>query len=189
MIIPSHPPSLDHDQDPPPYQESQRLPSERRSSLYAPPVPSRSSSPRERERESEPSLDEAIETTSLVPPPPPPKDREKTKEKDVLSQVWDTKPIASGSSRSPDLASTSYTSPAQDPLNPAPDAFTRPAAKGYEYSPFQPMTMLGISSNLADGFPMIPPPVNLEDDGNARKGSDPQHPFVSHDVTEDDWLK
>ena len=189
MIIPSHPPSPDHDQDPPSYQESQRLPSERRSSLYAPPVSYRSSPPREREREWEPDVDEPTETTSLVPPPPPPKGREKAKEKDDPSQVWDAKPTASTSSRSPDPASTSYISPAQDPLNPAPDAFTRPTAKGYEYSPFQPMTMLGISSNLADGFPMIPPPINPEDDRSARKGPDPQHPFVSHDVTEDDWLK
>jgi len=51
------------------------------------------------------------------------------------------------------------------------------------------MTMLGISSNLADGFPMIPPPINPEDESDTDKGPGPQHPFVSHDVTEDDWLK
>jgi hypothetical protein len=47
------------------------------------------------------------------------------------------------------------------------------------------MTMLGISSNLTDGFPTIPPPINPE--GEVGKAN-PQHPFVSHDVTEEDWL-
>ena len=185
MIIPSRPPSPD--QDPPPYQESQRLPSERpTTSLYAPPISSRSNPPREREKELEADPDGATETTSLVPPPPPPK------EKEDPSQIGDTIPTASASSssRSPDPASTSHTSPTQDPLNPAPDAFTRPTANDYEYSPFQPMTMLGISSNLADGFPMTPPPIlNFEDETSTGKGPGPQHPFVSHDVTEDDWLK
>ena len=181
MIIPSRTPSEDH--EPPPYQESQRLPSERppTSSFYAPPVSSRPNPPREGELV--PDLDEATETTSLVPPSLPPKEKEKGGEKDP--SIWDSKAPASAS---PDPASASYT-PAQDPLNPAPEAFTRPSAKDYEYSPFEPMTMLGISSNLADGFPMIPPPINIIDERNMDKGPDPQHPFVSHDVTEDDWLK
>lgn len=180
MIIPSRPPS-EPDQDPPPYQESQRLPSERSSSsFYAPPISSRQTS---RAEELGPDPDEASETTSLMPPAPPPKDKEKGTEKDNLSQVWDTK------SPLPDPASTSHASPTQDPLHPAPEAFTRPTAKEYEYSSFQPVTMLGISSNLADGFPMIPPPINPEDERSSGKGPDHPHPFVSHDVTEDDWLK
>ena len=98
------------------------------------------------------------------------------------SMVWGSTPGAS-TSRSPNPGSAT-----QDPLNPAPDAFTRPTPKTYAYLPFQPMTMLGISSNLAEGFPLIPPPINPEDEGRAGQPNG-QHPFASHDVTEDDWLK
>lgn len=103
------------------------------------------------------------------------------------SMVWGTTSAAS-TSRSQNQASASHTSITQDPLNPAPDAFTRPTPKNYAYLPFQPMTMLGISSNIANGFPMIPPPINPEDERTAGKAN-PQHPFVSHDITEEDWLK
>ena len=183
MIIPSRPPS-EPDQDPPPYQESQRLPSERSAgSFHAPPISSRHNP---RTEELGPDLDETAETTSLVPPTPPPKDNEKETDTRNLSQAWVTKPTASPL---PNPASTSHASPTQDPLHPAPDAFTRPTARDCEYSSFQPVTMLGISSNLAEGFPMIPPPINPEDERSAGKGPDRPHPFVSHDVTEDDWLK
>ena len=185
MILPSQPSSSsdggDRDQAlPPPYQEavppSQLLPSERpTNSLYAPSVSSRSDSLRE-----------------PVPHPNfPPREKEKEKEGTAQralgafsSMVWGT---ASTSSRPPGPASISHTSmvQTQDPLNPAPSAFARPTPKNYAYLPFQPMVMLSISPNLADGFPMIPPPINSEDETKAN----PQHPFVSHDVTEDDWLK
>ncbi|KAF9789388.1 hypothetical protein BJ322DRAFT_1177392 [Thelephora terrestris] len=75
--------------------------------------------------------------------------------------VWGA-PSAASTSQSP--GSTSNISTSQDPLNPAPSAFTRPTPKNYTYLPFKPMTMLGISSNLANGFPIIPPPINPEDE-------------------------
>jgi hypothetical protein len=99
--------------------------------------------------------------------------------------VWGA-PSAASTSRSPGSSSNIPTS--QDPLNPAPSAFTRPTPKNYAYLPFKPMTMLGISSNLADGFPIIPPPINPEDEKQVGKAN-AQHPFVSHDVTEEDWPK
>jgi len=216
MILPSEPPSSydGEDQDhalPPPYQESvpssQRLPSERpTSSLYAPSVPSRPDPPREREpAPGQSSLDEKgplpephIPTGRTYSDPllSPSKEKEREREGPAQrafdmfsSMVWGATPGASASgSRSPNPASTSQTSTVQDPLNPAPSSFTRPTPKNYAYLPFQPMTMLGISSNLADGFPMIPPPINPEDERDVGKAH-PQHPFVSHDITEEDWSK
>jgi len=206
------------DQDrtlPPPYQEtvpsSQLLPSERpTSSLYAPSVSSRPDPLREGEMEPAPRqspLDEKNPTRFPEPPIStgrtnsdpllsPSKEKEREREGPAQrafdmfsSMVWGAAPGASTSSlRSPNPASASSTSAAQDPLNPAPPAFTRPTPKNYAYLPFQPMTMLGISSNLADGFPIIPPPINPEDERDVGKAN-PQHPFVSHDITEEDWSK
>lgn len=216
MILPNQPPSSRNGEEhpPPSYQDSvppsQLTPSERpTASLYAPPVSSRSGPPHENERGVTPlnSLDEkspgvgfpepAFSTgrTHSEPPPLPPKDKEKEELKGgpaqrafgAFSSVWGASNTAS-TSRVPNPAgSTSNTLVPQDPLNPAPPAFTRPTPKSYAYLPFQPMTMLGIGSNLADGFPMIPPPINPEDERQVGKAN-PQHPFVSHDVTEEDWL-
>ena len=191
MILPNErqaPSSYDDDHaTPPPYQErvppSQLLPSERpTTSVYAPSVSSRPEPPREREKE-------------LPPQPGFPDEKSKGKERegdgqralDVFSSmIWGT----SSAPTSPNPASTSRISAVQvhDPLNPAPAAFTRPTPKNYAYLPFQPMTMLGIGEKLVDGFPMIPPPVNSQDDTSAGKAN-AQHPFVSHDITEEDWLK
>jgi len=188
MIIPSYD-GEDQDQTlPPPYQESasssQHPSSGRRtSSLYA---PSRSDPPRERGRESGSNLGYPDEKSL----PLLPKDEEGPAQRAFnmfSSMTWGATSAAS-TSRSQNTASTGHTSLTKDPLNPAPDAFTRPTPKNYAYLPFQPMTMLGISANLTDGFPVIPPPINPEDEGSAGK-VDPQHPFVSHDITEEDWLK
>lgn len=214
MILPT-PPTSPHDGEdqtlpPPSYQESvpssQLLPGERPTvSLYAPPVSSRSGSSYGREGGSTPRLNSQDGRKSGIlfpepdvsePPPVPPKD-----EKELLrdgptqrafgmfsSMVWGA-PSNASTSRSSNLAgSSSNDITTQDPLNPAPPAFTRPTPKNYAYLPFEPMTMLGISSNLTDGFPTIPPPINPEDEKQVGKAS-AQHPFVSHDVTEDDWLK
>jgi len=207
MIIPSQPPSsYGEDQDPtlpPPYQErgpaSQLLPSERpTTSPYAPSISLRSNPPREREKELPPHPTPPGENSPIgFPEPRTPTARTNSNTfpspfkggegpaqrafEMFSSMVWGT-PSTASISRSPNLASTSTP---QDPLNPAPLAFTRPTPKNYAYLPFQPMTMLGISSNLADGFPLIPPPINSEDESKTNT----QHPFVSHDVTEDDWLK
>jgi hypothetical protein len=182
MIIP---PYDGEDQDqalPPPYQESASPSRRRTSSLYA---PSRSD-PRERGSESGANPDYPVEKS----PPLPPKEGESPAQRvfSVFSSLaWGATP-ATSSSRSSNPASASHTSLTRDPLNPAPEAFTRPTPKNYTYLPFQPMTMLGISANLADGFPMIPPPTNPEDERSVGKAN-PQHPFVSHDITEEDWLK
>ena len=214
MILPT-PPTSPHDGEdqtlpPPSYQESvpssQLLPGERPTvSLYAPPVSSRSGSSYEREGESTPRLHSQDgrkpgisfpEPVTSEPPPPPPKD-EKESLRDgptqrafgvFSSMVWGA-PSNASTPRSPSIAGSSSNAFAtQDPLNPAPPAFTRPTPKNYAYLPFGPMTMLGICSNLADGFPAIPPPINPEDEKQVGKAN-AQHPFVSHDVTEDDWLK
>ena len=216
MILPSNPPSSLNDEDqtlpPPSYQESvpssQLLPRDRPTgSLYAPPVASRFGSSYEREAELTPrmsSLDEnspgfpepAIPSGGAYsePPPVPPKDKEKEAFQDCAGQrafgvfssmVWGA-PSAASTSRSPNPAGNTLST--QDPLNPAPSAFTRPTPKNYAYLPFKPMTMLGISSNLVDGFPIIPPPINPEDEKQVGKAN-VQHPFVSHDVTEEDWSK
>jgi hypothetical protein len=183
MIIP---PYDGEDQDqalPPPYQESASPSGRRTSSLYA---PSRSD-PRERGSESGANPDYPVEKS----PPLPPKEGESPAQRvfSVFSSLaWGTT-SATSSSRSPNPASASHTSPTQDPLNPAPDAFTRPTPKNYTYLPFQPMTMLGISSNLADGFPDDPSPAQPRRRKERGQGPDPQHPFVSHDITEEDWLK
>lgn len=199
MIIPTQSPSpydrQDQDQAlPPPYQESasssQRISTERRtSSLYAPPV-----SPR-----SDPNPGYPDEKSLPIVPPKPRSPTERahsdplfspSKDKDGPAQraidafssiIWGNAPTAS--------TSRSQNPTAQDPLDPAPAAFTRPTPKNYGYLPFRPMTMLGISSNLANGFPTIPPPINSEDETGAAGKAISQHPFVSHDVTEDDWSK
>jgi len=181
----------DHDQaTPPPYQErvppSQLLPSERpTASVYAPSsISPRSEPPREGEKE-------------LPPHPGFPDEKSKGKEKEgecpaqrVLGVFSSMILGTSSAPTSPNPASSSRTSivQVQDLLNPAPAAFTRPTPKNYAYLPFQPMTMLGISEKLVDGFPLIPPPINSEDETSAGKAN-AQHPFVSHDITQEDWLK
>lgn len=201
MIVPGGKPTSSHDGEdlpPPSYQESvpspQLVHGERpTASLYAPPVSSRSGFSYESEGGSgigfpEPTIPDG--GINSEPPPLPPRDREKAEMRDgpgqrafgaFSSMVWGTSATPS-TSRPPNLAG----SPNQDPLNPAPSAFTRPTPKNYAYLPFQAMTMLGIGSNLAGGFPTIPPPINPEDERQVGRAN-PQHPFVSHDVTEEDW--
>jgi len=201
MILPNEqhqPPSSSHDDGdgdqatPPPYQEtvpaSQLLPSERlTTSVYAPSVSSRSDPPPEMEKELPPnpsfSDEKSGENGKEVEDPA-------QRAFDVFSMIWGTTSNAPASPRSPGQASTSQNSmvQARDPLNPAPAAFTRPTPKNNAYLPFQPLTMLGISPKLADGFPLIPPPINSGDETDAG-GANAQHPFFSHDITEEDWLK
>ena len=216
MILPTQPPSSHNGEDqtlpPPSYQEavppSQLAPGERpTASPYAPSVSSRAGPARESERGPTPRLNSPDQKSPNLgfPEPtfstgksyselPPLSPKEKGKEVlrdgpgqralDVFaSMVWGT-PNTASTSRSPNPA-TSNTP--RDPLNPPPSAFTRPTPKNYAYLPFQPMTMLGTSSNLTEGFPMIPPPIILEDETQGKANS--QHPFVSHDVTEEDWLR
>ena len=211
MILPSQSQNGEDQSLPPPsYQDSvpssQLTPNERpTAALYAPSLSSRFRPSNENERGSTSRLNSPNEKVGFPepdistgnaysePPPLPPKDKEKEVLRDgpgqraldaFSSMVWGTSPTAS-TSRSP--IPSGSTSNIRDPLNPSPSAFTRPTPKHYAYLPFQAMSMLSISSNLADGFPTIPPPINPEDERQVGKANS-QHPFVSHDVTEEDWL-
>ena len=64
-------------------------------------------------------------------------------------------------------------------LNPPPPSFERPRAAGVSYTPFEPTSLLGISSDLTRTFPRMAPPC-----ANAA-----EHPFATHDVTEQDWSR
>lgn len=67
----------------------------------------------------------------------------------------------------------------RNPLDPPPLQFSRPAPGNYPYNMFPPMVCLGMSANLADGWPIVPPP--------APQGM--EHPFMSHDIMEQDWTQ
>jgi len=58
-----------------------------------------------------------------------------------------------------------------------PTCFARRPPSGNTYPPFQPMHLTSIGQYLSRGFPQRQPPSNVD-----------PHPFVSHDVTEEDWL-
>jgi hypothetical protein len=45
------------------------------------------------------------------------------------------------------------------------------------YPPFNPTFLIATGQYLTRGFPALPPPSNVN-----------PHPFVTHDVTEDEWL-
>ncbi|KAI0702010.1 hypothetical protein BC835DRAFT_150457 [Cytidiella melzeri] len=64
-------------------------------------------------------------------------------------------------------------------FNPPPACFTRPPPHNpLMSSPFPPCSLLSIDSRLDNGFPTIPPPSSLQ-----------PHPFIIHDVTEEDWTR
>ncbi|KAI0699183.1 hypothetical protein C8T65DRAFT_710052 [Cerioporus squamosus] len=63
-------------------------------------------------------------------------------------------------------------------LNPPPPSFGRPPAPGAPYSMFPAMVLIGKGSTLDRGFPYIPPDTPLV-----------PHPFVTHDVNEQDWRR
>lgn len=67
----------------------------------------------------------------------------------------------------------------KNPLDPPPPQFNRPPPGNYPYMMFPPMACLSMSNKLDDGWPMLPPPAPMGG----------QHPFLSHDVTEEDWTK
>lgn len=57
--------------------------------------------------------------------------------------------------------------------------FKRPAPGHYAYVQFRPLSVLAVSEKLQDGFALLPP---VTTPGEA-------HPFISHDITEEDWQK
>jgi len=79
----------------------------------------------------------------------------------------------------PDGLERGWFTSSKNPLDPPPKMFKRPAPAHYSYIKFQPLSVLAVSDKLQDGFALIPPVTAPGD----------QHPFVSHDITEDDWHK
>lgn len=65
-----------------------------------------------------------------------------------------------------------------DVLNPPPPSFTRAPGGNFPYSPFPPCVLHGIGETLDKGFPVVPPPSNVQ-----------PHPFATHDVKEEDWAR
>lgn len=86
-----------------------------------------------------------------------------------------------GPSRSPSPSSGfRFKSPTADELlNPPPPGFTRaPPFHEFIDQPFQPFSLISIDSKLDKGFPAMPPPSPAQ-----------PHPFVVHDVNEEDWTR
>ena len=79
----------------------------------------------------------------------------------------------------PDDLERGWFSSSKNPLDPPPKMFKRPPPGHYSYIKFQPMSVLAVSEKLQDGFALIPPVTAPGD----------QHPFISHDITEEDWHK
>lgn len=79
----------------------------------------------------------------------------------------------------PDDSERGWFTSSKNPLDPPPNMFKRPPPGHYSYIKFRPVSVLAVSDRLQDGFALIPP-VTVPGE---------QHPFVSHDITEDDWHK
>jgi Domain of unknown function (DUF4646) len=59
-----------------------------------------------------------------------------------------------------------------------PPSFSRAPPSQCSYPPFPPTYLISTGSSLDKGFPLLPPPSNAQ-----------PHPFVSHDVNEEDWAR
>ncbi|KAF8189361.1 hypothetical protein BJ912DRAFT_967327 [Pholiota molesta] len=57
-------------------------------------------------------------------------------------------------------------------------SFSRVPPEDLAYGPFPPIFLVAISKTLAKGFPPAPPPSSTR-----------PHPFTSHNVLEEDWLR
>lgn len=66
----------------------------------------------------------------------------------------------------------------EDLLNPPPPCFQRQPPHGSSRSAFESMAVVAVGDQLDTGFPPAVPP-----------SSEFPHPFVSHDVGEEDWAK
>ncbi|EKM56387.1 uncharacterized protein PHACADRAFT_183084 [Phanerochaete carnosa HHB-10118-sp] len=60
--------------------------------------------------------------------------------------------------------------------HPPPPSFSRSPQPQFPYSPFPPLVAASVDKSLDHGFPLVPPPSHLQ-----------PHPFMAHDVNEDDW--
>ena len=67
-------------------------------------------------------------------------------------------------------------------LNPPPECFSRAPAHGLTYAPFQPLVLLSKGAMLDRGFPYVAPEAT-----KAGTEVETLHPFVEHDVSEQDW--
>ena len=79
----------------------------------------------------------------------------------------------------PDGLERGWFSSSKNPLDPPPKMFKRPSPPHYAYTKFQPMSVLAVTDQLQGGFALIPPVTAPGD----------LHPFISHDITEEDWHK
>ncbi|KAF7796150.1 hypothetical protein EIP86_007324 [Pleurotus ostreatoroseus] len=68
-----------------------------------------------------------------------------------------------------------YSNPPSGPMTPSLD---RLAPKDLGDISFSPCALFSLSEHLEDGFPVLPPPANLE-----------PHPFATHDVNAMDWTE
>lgn len=71
--------------------------------------------------------------------------------------------------------------PGADPadiLNPPPPSFGRIPPGDVSYESFTPCVLASVGKELDKGFPSAAPPSNAQ-----------PHPFVAHDVREEDWLR
>ncbi|EKM56389.1 uncharacterized protein PHACADRAFT_253474 [Phanerochaete carnosa HHB-10118-sp] len=59
---------------------------------------------------------------------------------------------------------------------PPPPSFSRSPQPQFPYSPFPPLVAVSVDKSLDHGFPLVPPPSHLQ-----------PHPFMAHDINEDDW--
>ena len=65
-----------------------------------------------------------------------------------------------------------------DLLNPPPPSFSRLPPPNLPYPPFPQCVVIGKGNSLTKGFPILPPQTDVQ-----------PHPFVTHDVNEDDWAR
>ena len=85
----------------------------------------------------------------------------------------------SSPSASPSSGSQFKGPTATDLLNPPPPGFSRaPPFHELMTQPFRPFSLLSIGSGLDKGFPSVAPPSAAQ-----------PHPFIVHDVKEEDWTR
>lgn len=63
-------------------------------------------------------------------------------------------------------------------LSTPPPAFSRQAPNHLSYAPFPPCAVISLSKDLSKGFPPVLPPSSVQ-----------PHPFVMHDIQEEDWIR
>lgn len=90
-----------------------------------------------------------------------------------------TSPGQSSSSSGGGFMSRLTGSQPSDLLNPPPPSFSRPPQQTFPYTPFRTVVHISFGATLDKGFPTMPPPA----------AAGQPHPFMTHDVTEEDWTR